>query len=322
MTPRAFTLLETVAVLVLILVLAGLAIPTYRAVIGETREDAAVVSAKAFAKSIDAYAASQNVAPSELDADLLETHDPRDPAGEGLLAAELPLNTTAATDAGTVTLCLIAGSTAKCSLITLATSVGGRSSVTPTNAAPAFALTGPVAIVYAPGDGTIISTTLLAVDGDGDDLTWTLLGGADAALFTLDADDGTLRSSSGLDHADPLDANTDNVYELTVSVADGIAAAILDVYLDVLEVRARSVAVGALNVEAVSVSLPATPTFSLAGGPDESVFAVDPASGLLSFTAPATTNGDADANGIYEVWVLATVGADSQRIVYRVTVGG
>jgi prepilin-type N-terminal cleavage/methylation domain-containing protein len=119
---KAFTLLEMVAVLVLVLVLAGIAVPTYQAVIGETREDAAVLSAKAFRNSIDAYAASQNVAPDELASALMETPS-------GTLAAELPDNATTTVDAGVVTLKLEFGSDDKYAQITLATVVGGSSTV-------------------------------------------------------------------------------------------------------------------------------------------------------------------------------------------------
>jgi prepilin-type N-terminal cleavage/methylation domain-containing protein len=51
---RAFSLLEMVAVLVLILVIAGLAIPTYQAVIGESKERTLELSAKAAVSELQA----------------------------------------------------------------------------------------------------------------------------------------------------------------------------------------------------------------------------------------------------------------------------
>jgi prepilin-type N-terminal cleavage/methylation domain-containing protein len=118
-TNKGFTLLEMVAVLVLILVLAGLAIPTYQAVITEARENAAVLSAKAFRDSIDAYAATQEVAPDEL----------VDTAAETTLDSELPSNASATWGTADVTVTLEFGSDDKSACITLASTVGGSSTV-------------------------------------------------------------------------------------------------------------------------------------------------------------------------------------------------
>jgi type II secretory pathway pseudopilin PulG len=120
-TSRAFTLLEMTAVLVLVLVLAGLAVPTYRTVLGESRSQITVASARAYRDSIDAYAAAQQLPPDQLSAEFFS-------AG-GLLADELPGNATSSIDSGVVTLRLEFGSDDRCAEITLATSVGGSSLV-------------------------------------------------------------------------------------------------------------------------------------------------------------------------------------------------
>jgi Cadherin-like domain/Cadherin-like len=56
-------------------------------------------------------------------------------------------------------------------------------------------------------------------------LVWRLADGADAALFTLDADTGVLRWRTAPDHEQPLDADGDGVYVLTLQVRDGLHTA-------------------------------------------------------------------------------------------------
>jgi hypothetical protein len=81
-------------------------------------------------------------------------------------------------------------------------------------------------------------TTLTASDIDlpAQTLTYAIVGGADAARFTINASTGILSFAAAPDFETPLDANADNVYDLMVQVSDGtstdtqnIAVVILDV---------------------------------------------------------------------------------------------
>ena len=71
-----------------------------------------------------------------------------------------------------------------------------------------------------------IVTTITATDADASPLTYAIAGGADAALFTIDAQTGLLRFVSNPNYEAPADAGANNVYDLTVSVSDGIAPAV------------------------------------------------------------------------------------------------
>ena len=66
-------------------------------------------------------------------------------------------------------------------------------------------------------------TTVTATDADvpADTLTFTITGGADAALFTVNATTGVLTFNTAPDYETTTDANTDGVYEVTVQVDDG-----------------------------------------------------------------------------------------------------
>lgn len=60
-----------------------------------------------------------------------------------------------------------------------------------------------------------------ASDPDGDPLSFAISGGPDAALFAVDASDGTLTFVSEPDFEVPTDADGDNLYEVQLSVSDG-----------------------------------------------------------------------------------------------------
>jgi hypothetical protein len=65
--------------------------------------------------------------------------------------------------------------------------------------------------------------SLRASDADGDTVSFTLEG-ADAALFAVDATSGALRFRRPSDFEAPLDANGDNLYQLTAVVTDSRGA--------------------------------------------------------------------------------------------------
>ena len=69
-------------------------------------------------------------------------------------------------------------------------------------------------------------TTVAATDGNlpAQTLTYTIVGGADAALFTIHSCTGVLSFIAAPDYETPRDAGADNVYNVTVQVSDGAAA--------------------------------------------------------------------------------------------------
>src|SRR6185436_10648286 len=62
-------------------------------------------------------------------------------------------------------------------------------------------------------------------DVNANPLTYAIAGGADAALFTIDAQTGLLRFVTAPNFEAPADTGANNVYDLTVSASDGIAPA-------------------------------------------------------------------------------------------------
>ena len=71
-------------------------------------------------------------------------------------------------------------------------------------------------------------------------LTYSLGGGADAALFTIDGSTGVLAFTTSPDFEAPADANGDNVYEVIVQVSDGSLVATREFFPGGLAAAVRS----------------------------------------------------------------------------------
>ncbi len=72
-------------------------------------------------------------------------------------------------------------------------------------------------------ENTTLVTTVTATDGDGDQVEYTISGGADAALFDIDRNTGALTFLVAPDFEAAGDANGDNVYEVVVTADDQIS---------------------------------------------------------------------------------------------------
>lgn len=88
----------------------------------------------------------------------------------------------------------------------------------PGNAAPLFT---SAATASAPEGAAGAIYTATASDSDGDAISFSISGGADAARFAIVAASGALSFVASPDFEIPGDANGDNVYEATLSASDG-----------------------------------------------------------------------------------------------------
>ncbi|MDJ0830713.1 MAG: DUF4347 domain-containing protein, partial [Desulfobacterales bacterium] len=80
---------------------------------------------------------------------------------------------------------------------------------------------GPTANINVVENTTAV-TTVTATDADpGDVPTFSISGGADAALFDIDTNSGDLTFKTHPDFENPTDSNTDNLYEVEVTADDG-----------------------------------------------------------------------------------------------------
>jgi hypothetical protein len=176
-------------------------------------------------------------------------------------------------------------------------------------------------------------TTVVATDADlpTQTLIWSLSGGADAALFTIDASTGALEFATAPDHESPADADGNNIYVVTVQASDGAggtATQTLSVTVTPVNdngpvitsngggttasvsIAENSTAV--TTITATDADLPIqTLSFSITGGADAALFTVDAATGVLEFLAAPDYESPADADGdnVYLVTVQASDGA-------------
>ncbi|MBR1241576.1 VCBS repeat-containing protein [Bradyrhizobium sp. AUGA SZCCT0274] len=81
---------------------------------------------------------------------------------------------------------------------------------------------GGATAVTSIAENTMLVTTLAATDPDAEQtLSFSIIGGADASLFTIDASTGALSFSTSPDFEAAADAGGNNVYDVTVQVSDG-----------------------------------------------------------------------------------------------------
>ena len=164
--------------------------------------------------------------------------------------------------------------------------------------------------------------TFTAMDPEGETISWTLEG-TDADLFDISSDGGVLSFKSSPDYELPADANTDNIYMITVKASDGTDMDSLDVTVTVTDV----------DEALTSISGPSNTDYAENGTDDVATFtAMDPEGATISWTLEGTDAGvfdissggvltfkispdyempaDADTDNIYMVTVEASDGTN------------
>ncbi|BBI49701.1 hypothetical protein HORIV_21220 [Vreelandella olivaria] len=89
--------------------------------------------------------------------------------------------------------------------------------ITPVNDAPVFTTAATLAVP----ENSLSVTTLAATDVDNLKLFYSIQGGADSALFSLDANSGALSFNTAPDFEVPTDHDKDGTYEVIVETSDG-----------------------------------------------------------------------------------------------------
>ncbi|PYG27852.1 cadherin repeat domain-containing protein [Pelagimonas varians] len=177
-------------------------------------------------------------------------------------------------------------------------------------------------------EGTSLVTTVTALDNYSlngtDSLTFSVVGGADAGLFSIDAN-GNLTFNAPPDYEAPVGG--DNVYDVVVQVNDGstlldtqtlqITIADLNDTAPVIT-SAASVTIdenttAVTTVTSTDADTVGTVTYAISGGADELLFSIDPATGTISFVdAPDfEALGSAAGTNVYDVQVTASDGIQS-----------
>ncbi|MEP7006680.1 MAG: hypothetical protein ABI810_11910 [Sphingomonas bacterium] len=192
---------------------------------------------------------------------------------------------------------------------------------------------------FTVAENQLAAATVTAVDLDGTAPTYSITGGADAALFSINSATGALSFIAAPNFEAPADAGADNVYNVTVRASDGTFSDTKALTISVNDVNepvvitsngggvsaALAVAENATGVTTVVAADPenASRSYSIAGGADAALFTINAATGVLSFIAAPDFEapGDAGANNVYDVIVSASDGVttDTQAIAVTVT---
>ena len=110
--------------------------------------------------------------------------------------------------------------------------------VTNVNEAPVITSgAGDTASVNVAENGTAV-TMVTSTDVDaGATATYSIIGGADAAKFTIDASTGALSFASAPNYESPTDSGANNVYDVQVQVSDGSLTDTQDIAVTVTNVN-------------------------------------------------------------------------------------
>ncbi len=209
------------------------------------------------------------------------------------------------------------------------------------NEAPVITSNGGGAVGgYTISENTLGPSPITATDPDaGSNLTYSIIGGADAALFTMDGA-GVISLINAPDFEAPADQNGDNVYEVIVQVSDGDLTDTQTLTVTVTDANEAPVITsngggptatilvaegtrGVTTVVAVDPDAGAQITYAITGGADAALFTINAATGAVSFVGSTDFENPADqgADNNYDIVVEASDGThtDTQNIQVTVT---
>ncbi len=175
-----------------------------------------------------------------------------------------------------------------------------------------------------------------STDVDTNDTETFSISGTDSGAFDIYSSTGVLTFKTSPDYENPTDANTDNVYELTITVTDGAGNTdsedITVTILDVQETSTYSInSIANTSVYENNAYTSVTPTISgspigsliyTLGGDDAADFSIDSSTGVVTMVARDYENpDDANVNNVYEVSITSTDSDNNSRTIsWTVTV--
>lgn len=182
-------------------------------------------------------------------------------------------------------------------------------------------------------------TTVTATDVDsGATQTYSISGGADSGDFAIDSGTGVLTFSPAPNFEIPTDADTNNIYLVTVQVTDGTLTDTQDLTVTVTNVNDNTPVItggatasanvaenttAVMDVDATDADAGTTIAYTISGGVDSAFFTINGSTGVLAFlVAPDyETIEDNGGDHIYDLTVQASDGTntDTQDIAVTVT---
>ena len=147
----------------------------------------------------------------------------------------------------------------------------------------------------AVAENTSAVTTVSSSDVDGPSATYSIVGGADALKFTINAGTGALAFVAAPDFEAPSDDGGDNVYDVQVQVSDGAAVDTQDIAItvtDVVENSAPTIANQSFTLREHLINAGAT---GVDASPNLAVIAADADGDPLTYSLTSDNSGGAFA---------------------------
>jgi hypothetical protein len=191
---------------------------------------------------------------------------------------------------------------------------------TPADLAPAFE--GPALLAMDENDTA--AGTVVAVDPEQEAVSYAITGGADAALFAIDAATGALSFVVAPDFEAPTDADGDNAYEVVIEASDGGLAASRAITVAVVDINEAPEAADPLPQ--ITAAQGEAVAFDLAGlfadpDGDDLALTLEEADGSGLAIQDGVLVGTA-AGGVYTLTVRASDGEAVTDADVTVTIGG
>lgn len=175
---------------------------------------------------------------------------------------------------------------------------GGTPTPTPANTAPTFTSAATASMV----ENLTAAYQATATDANGDPITFSIAGGADAARFAITAG-GALTFNPAPNYDAPADSDANNVYQVQLRASDGSLSSTLDLQVTVTNsregIRVRRVATG-FDQPVYVAPIPGD-TRVLVAEKTGGIWQLDPATGtktLLIRATNLTTDGERGLLGL------------------------
>jgi len=104
------------------------------------------------------------------------------------------------------------------------------------NSAPFFTATNN----YTISENTTLIANILATDPNNDPISYSLTGGSDLSLFSIDSSSAALSLVNPADFENPLDADSNNIYLVQVTASDASLSTSIDLSITITDVQESS----------------------------------------------------------------------------------
>ena len=196
---------------------------------------------------------------------------------------------------------------------------------------------GNATAVVQPKENQTAVTTVLAVDANSLVLTYSITGGTDAALFSINQTSGVLTFLKAPDYEAPTDSDKNNVYNVIVTVSDGSLTDSQALQVSVADASGENLPPSITNPSAITFAENSIATvldltaddnkdaegnglvYTLAGQVDDALFTLNAVTGELFFKKPPDYEKPQDANKdrayIVGIKVCDSQAACAERVV-------